>query len=390
VHVHHGLQAAADGWAVHCESVCASLGVPLRVCKVQVQADGRGLEAAARAARYAAFDAELAGGEVLVSAHHRGDQAETVLLNVMRGSGPAGLSAMASLREFGQGWLWRPLLQTPRDQLRRYAERHRLRWIEDPHNRDCRFARSFLRAEILPRMEQRWPELGENLARTAALAAESAALLRELADADIAALADRRDGSLPVTELLALSPERRRNLVRQWVQSLGLASPGHVALRHLDREVLGADRDAAPVLAWAGGEFRRHRDRLFAMPVLPPVPEGFRTEWDGRTVLALPEGCGELRAARKGTDTASPWTVRMARPADRFRRGRGGRSRSLKNLFQEGGVPTWVRERTPLLVTDDRPVWIGGFGWAADSGAEAAGASDIEWRHRLPGSPASA
>jgi tRNA(Ile)-lysidine synthase len=388
VHVHHGLQAAADDWVLHCGSICAGLNVPLRVLRVQVRADGRGIEAAARAARYAAFHADLRAGEVLVTAHHQGDQVETVLLNLMRGSGPGGLSAMASLREFGAGWLWRPFLPRSRDALRRYAERFHLRWIEDPHNRDPRFVRSFLRAEILPRLEQRWPEFGENLARSATLAAESAALLRELANSDIGALTDRGDGSLPVAEVLALSSERRRNLVRFWVESLGLAPPGHAALQHLDREVLSADRDAAPVLAWPGGEFRRHRDRLFAMPVLPPVPEGFRTEWDGCSVLALPEGCGELRAARTVAGSAPPWTVRMARPADRFRRGRGGRNRTLKNLFQEGGVPTWVRERTPLLVADDRPVWIGGFGWAEDGEADVSCARHIEWRGRPPGAPA--
>lgn len=388
VHVHHGLQAIADDWVRHCEAICAELNVPLRVCRVDVRMQGRGVEAAARAARYIALEADLKAGEILVTAHHQGDQAETVLLNLMRGSGPAGLAAMASLREFGPGRLWRPLLRTSRQVMRRYAERQHLRWIDDPHNLDPRFSRSFLRAEILPRLEERWPELGENVARTAALAAESAALLRELADIDIAGLIDVRDRSLPVSKLLLLSPARRRNLVRSWVLAQGLPVPGHDALMHLDRDVLGADGDATPVLGWAGGEFRRHRDRLFATPVLPAVPANFRARWDGRSVLALPEGCGELRA-RAGLGIVPACTVRMARPADRFRPNRdGARSRTLKNLFQEGEVPPWVRERTPLLSIDDRPVWIGGFGWAADGGAGNPGASDIEWRRRPPGATA--
>lgn len=390
VHVHHGLQSVADEWAVHCGSVSAALGVPMRLCRVQVHTAGQGLEAAARAARYAALQAELSPGEVLAAAHHQNDQAETVLLSLLRGSGAAGLAAMAPLRTFGAGWLWRPLLRTPRDMLRAYAELHRLRWIEDEHNRDLRFARSFLRAEIVPRLRQRWPDFAQSFARTASLASESAALLRELADADIAALADPHDRSLPVSALLALSDARRRNLVRAWVLSQGLPVPGHATLRHLESDVLRADRDAAPVLAWPGGEFRRHRDRLFAMQNLPPVPDDFHAQWDGRSVLALPEGCGELLPRGPSTDAGcgSSWTVRLARPADRFRLTHGGRSRTLKNLFQEGGIPTWVRDRTPLLALGARPVWIGGFGWSADCRTWSPEKAGIEWRHQLTGAPA--
>lgn len=387
VHVHHGLQTAADDWAVHCESICTELGVPLRVCRVEVRPVGKGIEAAAREARYAALQADLRAGELIVTAHHQDDQAETVLLNLMRGSGPAGLSAMAPLRAFGQGQLWRPLLGTPREALRTYAERHRLHWIEDPHNRDQRFARSFVRGEILPRLMQRWPELRENLARTASLALESTQLLREVADADIAALTDTRDGSLPVTELLEMSAPRRRNVVRAWVLGQKLAVPGHETLEHLDRDVLHAARDAAPVLGWSGGEFRRHGGRLYAMSVLPPVPDDFGAEWDGRSDLTLPDGCGalQLRETPVGAVQGSAWTVRLARSADRFRPAGSARTRTLKNLFQEGGVPTWVRERTPLVADAERPVWIGGFGWTAE---ETAGRAVIEWRHRPPGAPA--
>ena len=385
VHVHHGLQAAADDWVLHCESICREWGVPLRVCRVEVRPDGKGVEAAAREARYAALRSDLQSGELIVTAHHQDDQAETVLLNLMRGSGPAGLSAMAPLRGFGKGQLWRPLLGTPRETLRAYAEQHRLAWIEDPHNRDGRFARSFLRGEILPRLVQRWPELGDNLARAASLASESTQLLREFADADIANLSDPCDGSLPVTELLGLSAPRRRNIVRAWVLGQALPVPGHETLEHLDRDVLRAAQDAAPVLAWSGGEFRRHGGRLYAMSALPPVPDDFHAQWDGRSDLALPDGCGALQATPIGPAQGSAWTVRLARPADRFKPAGSPRTRTLKNLFQEGRVPTWVRERTPLIADAARPVWIGGFGWAAD---QTAGSVIIEWRHRPAGAPA--
>lgn len=384
VHVHHGLQSVADDWAAHCEAVCRTLDVPLHVKRVRVRSDGRGLEAAARAARYEALEAEMRPGDVLVTAHHRGDQAETVLLNLMRGSGPSGLSGMAMQRALGPGFLWRPFLETSRDQLSEYARRHALRWIDDPHNREPRFARSFLRIEILPRLAARWPSIEENLGRAAALAAESADLLRELADADLEALIGNEDGSLTVTALVDLSCARRRNVIRRWVQARGLSVPGHDVLAHLERDVLGAAPDATPVLAWRGGEFRRHRARLYALPSLPPVPDDFSVPWDGRAAIQLPSGCG-LIEPRGGVPHASGrWTVRMARPSDRFRPQRSARTRTLKNLFQECGVPTWVRERTPLLTLEDNPVWVGGFGWTAEAPASMQGV-ELAWRHDLPG-----
>lgn len=379
VHVHHGLQPVADDWAAHCEAVCRSLQVPLQVHRVQVRSEGQGLEAAARAARYAALQEGLSVGDVLVTAHHMRDQAETLLLNLLRGSGPDGLRGMRMLRDLGPGRLWRPFLHVARERLTEYAERHELRWIEDPHNEDPRFARSFLRAEILPRLARRWPGFEENLARSAALTSESATLLRELAQADIAALAG--DGWLPVAALKALSDARRRNLVRVWIQSLELPVPGHEALLKLEADVLRAAHDANPVLAWPGGEFRRHRDRLYAMGVLPPVPDDFQARWDGRSAFELPEGCGVLEPR---ASSLLPVTVRLARPGDRFRPHDQGRSRTLKNLFQEASVPTWVRERTPLLAVDGGPVWIGGFGWSATASVAM---PEIRWRHHLPGAP---
>jgi len=384
VHVHHGLQAVADDWVSHCEQACAALGVPLQVSRVAVEDAGHGIEAAAREARYAALRAGLQSGDTLATAHHRDDQAETVLLRLMRGTGPAGLAAIRPLTEFAPGWLWRPLLDVPREQLLAYARRHGLKWIEDPHNQSSRFSRSFLRAEILPRLLARWPAASRNLARAAELSAETAELLRELAVSDLDGLAEPH-GALSIPRLLALSPPRRRNLVRGWIEGRGLPMPFHDTLQRLDREVLEAAEDADPVLAWPGGEFRRYREQLFAMRVLPAAPKKFEAEWNGRDDFELPPGCGRLhRPVARGR----PWpcAVRLARPGDRFKPVGSAKTRSLKNLFQERGVPTWVRQRTPLLAREDGIVWIGGFGWAADRDA-GSGAGEIEWLERPAGAP---
>ena len=382
VHVHHGLQSVADDWILHCRGTCEALGVELSVCRVEVKDRGQGIEAAAREARYGVFRSQMQDGDVLATAHHRDDQAETVLLRLLRGTGPVGLAAIRPLTEFGCGWLWRPLLGVSRGELQAYAERHCLHWIEDPHNQGTHFSRSFLRNQVLPRLHERWPAASRNLARAADLAAEAGDLLRELAVSDLAEMAEP-SGPLPVAGLLELSPARRRNLVRAWIEGLGLPLPFHDTLLHLDHDVLEAAADADPVLAWPGGHFRRYRGRLFALPVLPPVPPKFQVEWDGHSDLALPAGCGRLRTPT-GQRRSSPCSVRLARPGDRFRPFGSAGTRTLKNLFQERGVPTWVRERTPLVIRDNQTVWIGGIGWAADRDWVAL-RSEIEWLERPPG-----
>ena len=178
VHVHHGLQPEADAWVAHCAAACAALDVPLQVRHVRVDATrGEGPEAAARHARREAFAAVMAPGDILATAHHLEDQAETFLLRALRASGPDGLAGMRPWRRFGPGWQWRPLLRTPRDALQAYALAHGLRWIEDPSNARTDADRNFLRHDILPRLRLRWPQADAAFARSATLSAEAADLL---------------------------------------------------------------------------------------------------------------------------------------------------------------------------------------------------------------------
>lgn len=378
VHVHHGLQPAAEHWAEHCAAVCEGLDVPMSLCRVHVQGGARGVEAAARDARYAALRAQMRAGDVLVTAHHQDDQAETVLLRLLRGTGPHGLAAMRAVTAFAPGRLWRPLLHAPRAELRAYAEAQGLQWIEDPQNTQADFSRSFLRSEILPRLQARWPAAVRSLARAAELGAETADLLQELAEADLRALgADDGDGDgLPIPALRALSAARRHNLLRHWIATCALPVPFRDALARLEVEVFGAAVDADPVLAWPGGEFRRYRERLFVMAPLPAPPKDVELSWNTAEALTLPAGCGRLHA---GQDAGAGW-VRLARPGERFHPRGSLHTRRLKNLFQERGVPPWVRLRTPVLEQGGQAVWVGGIGWA-----QGAASFDIQWRDRPPG-----
>lgn len=380
IHVHHGLQEAADEWVAHCESFCRRIGVEFHALRVQVPADGSGPESAARDARYAAVRSLMQAGDVFATAHHQDDQAETVLLRLLRGTGPTGLAAMRKQVEWAPGWLWRPLLDAPRSRLERYAQTHGLPWVDDPHNTNPRFARSFLRHEVMPRLQSHWPGAARNLARTAALAADAADLLRELAALDLARVASSSE-ALSITGLLELSPARRHNLLRGWVEGLGLPMPFHDTLLRVESEVLRAAPDAQPLLAWPGGEFRRYRDLLYAMPPLPPVPANFRVEWDGSGDIALPPGCGFLRPNTLPRDR---YLVRLAQPGDRLRLAGSSHRRSFKNRFQEKGIAPWVRERTPVIEQLGVAWWVGGIGSAIQPEREG---FEIEWRERPPGAP---
>ncbi|MDH3812019.1 MAG: tRNA lysidine(34) synthetase TilS, partial [Gammaproteobacteria bacterium] len=225
VHIDHGLQEDSARWNAHCEAFAKSLDIEFRGLRVEVSPDsGKGPEAAAREVRYAALHDELLPGDWLLSAHHREDQAETLLLNLIRGSGPAGIAGIGAVRRFGPGWLARPLLHIDQAALRVYAENQNLKWVEDPSNADRRFDRNFLRHEVLPVLQTRWPDVAARLQRSATHAGEAAGLLADLAQLDLEMLA-AQPGRLPVDGLSGLTRGRQRNLLRFALREQGLPMP---------------------------------------------------------------------------------------------------------------------------------------------------------------------
>ncbi len=263
LHVHHGLQAAADGWPAHCQVVCRSLGIPLRVERVQV-AVGGSIEQAARDARYRAFQANLGEGQVLLTAQHLDDQAETLLFRLLRGAGLRGLAAMPASRPLGGGRLCRPLLGVSRAELEAYAQTHRLDWVEDPSNQDPRFSRNYLRREIMPRLASHWPQAVAGMARCAAHLREAEDLLAELAAIDLRACRQPSELDWPdwldlpriaLEPLRRLSAARQRNLLRAWLGQLTrLPDSDHWAGWESLRD---AGDDADPIWRLESGELRR-------------------------------------------------------------------------------------------------------------------------------------
>lgn len=363
LHVHHGLQAGADHWQEHCRLQAASIGVEYRSQRVDVAVGaGSSPEAAAREARYAVFAGHVQAGWVLALAHHADDQVETVLLHLLRGSGPRGLAGMPRQRQLGSGHLCRPLLDISRSLLLDYARQQKLVWIEDPSNADPRFTRNFLRGSIVPALQRQLPALTQGVLRSAGLQAEAEDLLQELAAADLAGAAGERRNQLQLPVLAQWSGPRVRNLLRHWIRGLQEELDGcdvtFQALQQCVEQLIPARDDAVPVIAWGEAgrrlELRRYRDRLYLVKPMPPLPE--LLHWNPAQVLQLPGVLGTLRCelASGQPPAEGAWPELEVR----FRKGGeslqlpGRRTRSLKHLLQDSGVPPWLRPCVPLVYCD--------------------------------------
>ena len=367
VHVDHGMQASSPEWARHCRRFCAEHRIPFEVIAVDPSAHReRGPEGAARRARYAALQAGNGPGTLTATAHHREDLAETLLLRLVRGSGPTGLAGIPQRRRFGRGWLWRPLLEVPRETLGDYATRHALPFVCDPSNRDPRLDRGFLREEVMPVLASRWPNVAAALARAAARQRGALSLLEPLAARDCEMAADAR-GTFSIAATRHWPPARITGALRHWLAVRNLPMPETARLEGILGEVIGARADASPVLRWPGGEVRRYRGRLYAHAPLPAFDPRDERIWpDLSTPLVLEHGRLWARPEQgRGLSThcasRGALRVRFRRGGERCRPSGRPHSQTLKRLFQEYGVPPWERARVPLLYEGRELVAVAGM-----------------------------
>ncbi|MEQ1663425.1 MAG: tRNA lysidine(34) synthetase TilS [Thiobacillus sp.] len=379
VHVHHGLSAHADHWADFCVEICAAQGVELHVHRVQVaRDDAAGIEAAARRARQQIFAALKS--DFLLTAHHQDDQAETLLIQLLRGAGPKGLAAMPAIQHSLNGTPphLRPLLGVTRHDLQAYAEAHALRWVEDDSNTDLRYRRNALRMEGLPWFNTHFPGATTTLARAASLQAEASALLDELARHDAATAI--QDAQLDCAALATLSDARARNLLRYFIeqQSPLLAPPnGHALpsarrLNEILHQLRDARHDAQVCLSLGYADLVRFRGR--ARLVAPSPADATLLHWQGEAQLYLPAAQATVAfdattgsGLKRTLLDAGRVTLGVRQGGERLRLHPGGPHRSLKNLLQEHGIPPWQRTRLPLLWLNDRLVWAAGIGLDVDT-----------------------
>jgi tRNA(Ile)-lysidine synthase len=350
LHVDHALHADSATWTASCRSACAALGVAFESRRVDVRPAGDGLEAAARDARHAAFLDWQRPGETLALAHHRDDQAETVLLRLLRGSGD-GLAAMRPRRPFGQGSLWRPLLAWPRTALHDFARARGLRWLDDPSNASERHDRNFLRHRVLPLIGERWPQAPAALARSAALLATQADLLADEDARRLAMLQGLDPTRLDLPGLVAQPAAWRDRLLRAWVRVLDLPPLPADAPATIGTELLAERGESRGEFRWAGAVIRRWRDGLHAGRVHAPLPPDWKVRWDGLAPLALPGG-GTL-AIEPASGFEQPVRVRARTGGERLVLPGRDHSSELKQVLQDLGLPPWQRERLPLLFADD-------------------------------------
>ena len=365
VHVHHGLSANADAWAQFCVTRCAALEIPIVVRRVGVAGRPReSLEDLARRARYGALaEASRGSGAAVVAlAHHRDDQAETLLLQLLRGAGPHGLAAMPDLRTDGDGMAWwRPLLAVPRAHIDAYARDRKLAWIEDESNADGRHARNAVRHSVLPALRAIAPQVDATLARAAAHQAEAARLLDELAQQDAEGACD--GATLLRAPLDALAPHRARNLMRWFLRGQGLPAPSTARLAAMLDQLRGARGDAAIRLAHAGVEIGVHLGRIV---VHAAPPAHFDVRWHGEQELALPHGTLAFgRADGAGIDLAQLGRevhVRSRVGGERFQLAADRPRRALKAILRDAGIPPWERSGLPLVYCGDALAAVPGVG----------------------------
>lgn len=389
IHINHALQPDAQQWADHCAQVCAELQLTYHTLQINAApAAGESPEAAARSARYQALAGVMGKDDALLTAHHRDDQAETLLLQLLRGSGPRGLAAMPVCAAFGPGTHLRPLLEFTRAQLHRYATQHSLSWIEDQSNFGINFDRNYLRHEIMPRLAARWPAASSTLARSARHAADAAQLLDALAQSDLERVVAERRDTLSVKRLMTLDQPRQRNVLQAWFKRLNLPLPAAAHIEHILNDVVAVAADREPCVRWPGVEVRRYRDRMMAQPPLAAHDPATVLPWDMQEALTLPAGLGTLnmtRAPDKGLDEKlcreRRLTVRFRRGGEHCRPVGRGHTHELRKLFQETGIPPWQRDRIPLIYLDADLAAVGDL-WVCEPFQARAGASGLVMVHQ--------
>ena len=357
LHVNHAVHESATHWEQHCARVCAALGVAFIARRAQLprEVSGRVSEDVLRVARYHEFELFCGESDLLLLAHHRDDQAETVLLRLLRGAGPAGLAGMPRMRALGSAKLCRPLLAVPRAGLHGYALGQGLEWVDDPANALAAYDRNYLRATVFPLLEGRWPGAGERMVRAASHCAEAAQVCSERAEQDLGAVCRIDAFGQPCFALevwRAMPLPRALNVLRAWLEQHAMAVDSRL-LETVVNEVIGAAPDGQPMIVFGSAQLRRFADRLYVVRIAPGLfcPEplaaiapGFDGWLPGVGRVSLQHSIGGVRAGRN-------YSIRFRQPG-MYCRVAGRPRKSLKKLIQELSVPPWWRDRIPLLFVD--------------------------------------
>jgi len=358
VHVNHGLQSESADWARHATHVCQALDVPIEVRECVVDQDNGGPEAAARRARYKEFDKSLGPSEHLLLAQHLEDQAETFLLQALRGSGPDGLAGIPGKRVFGQGIMARPLLGCSQQSIKETAVSMGLSWIEDPSNQQTQFDRNYLRLQIMPLIKKRWPSAAQTLGRSSMRAAAASHSLRTLAQQDLDSVKVEGQPELSLSALAMLPRERAFMAIRLWVRQRALPMPRLQDLMQVHSSLISAKPDSAGLVKVGQYEFRRYRDSLYLLTSLADQ-KPFRYTWRApfndlfitETGLTMTlDACNRQGIAMPKTGSV---TIKSRAGGELICIGKPAFHKAVKKILQESSIPPWQRASTPLIYIND-------------------------------------
>jgi tRNA(Ile)-lysidine synthase len=358
VHFHHGLQDAADAWQDHCRTFCAERDIPFLSKKLEISSSGRSSpEEAARNCRYRAVAEILGNNEMYLTAHHAEDQAETLFLNLMRGSGIEGLAGIPVLRNLENGWVARPLLDRNRPELERFLQKRNIAWLTDPSNEDRAFDRNYLRQELFPILEQRWPGLRRRLfrtARNARITAGAMAMFIEGQSGDL--IRDRL--KMPLQKLLELEPEMQTLILRQWLRRHEVPVLPEARLTEFLEQLAGSELTSQAEVQWEDWMIKRYQHDLWLHRRNPFLGCPAK-KWKHGMKLNIGPDSGLLRLVGDATPIPASWKVRARKSGDRIRPVLHGPSRKLKQFFRSAMIPPWLRSGIPVLEWDGEPVALG-------------------------------
>jgi tRNA(Ile)-lysidine synthase len=384
VHFHHGLHEDASAWQAHCAAFCDERNIPYRAEKLDIVIGGRSsLEEEARNCRYRAVADLLGRSEMYLTAHHAEDQAETLFLNLMRGSGIEGLAGIPELRNLEQGWVARPLLDIHREQLIEYLESRGIAWLTDPSNADTSFDRNYLRCELFPVIEKRWPGVARRLARTARNAramAGAMAMFIENQSGDLI----RDPLRMPAHKLLELGPEMQALILRQWLRRNEVPMLPESRLQEFLTQLSDARQGSQAEVQWEDWMIKHYRHDLWLHRREPFIALSDRP-WSSGMSLDLGPSSGTLELIGEPARIPPGWVVGPRRGGARIRTVEQGPSRKLKHFFQSATIPPWLRPGIPVIYWDDEPVALGDWvighrlnWWLMENGL------DLAWRPADP------
>jgi len=356
IHINHQLFSESGQWEKHCRKICKGLNIPLKIIRVNIiKNPGESLEAKARDARYDAFKKILKKNDILLTAHHQDDQAETFLYQLLRGAGLRGVSAMPEIALFDKGFLIRPLLDFSRSDLISYAEYYQLDWIEDSSNLDERFDRNYLRQSVLPILKKRWPQCHKTFSRFSKHCAEQEKLLNILAQKDYQDCHGEYLNSLLISKFILLDIARQKNILRYFIEKLNFMMPSEKILTEI-LKICNARKDKNPIISWSHTECRRYRDNLF---IISPIKQRSAELSDEEKIW-----CAKNLSFNINDKNI---TVTYRTGGEKFKPQHSKHTRTLKNLYQEWKIPVWLRDKIPLIYYHQQLIAVVGYAASSES-----------------------